>query len=84
MIKALYFILSLIAGLTVGVILAVFLGLTVFFQTLLTFPVSVYLKSVSNHEGDSSRASKTPDDIWDRHIARMEQKKQQYKDHEQA
>ena len=84
MIKALYFILSLIAGLTVGVILAVFLGLTVFFQTLLTLPVSVYLKSVSNHEGDSRRASKKPEDIWDRHIARMEQKKQQYKDHEQA
>ena len=82
MIKALYFILSLIAGLTVGVILAVFLGLTVFFQTLLTFPVSVYLKSVSNYENDSQGASKKPVDIWDRHIARMNKKKQQYKDHD--
>ena len=84
MIKALYFIFAVIAGLTVGLLLSVFVALTVFFQTLFTFPISVYLRSVHNYENGLAGASKKPEDIWDRHIARMEQKKQQYKDHEQA
>ena len=84
MIKVLYFILSLIAGLTVGVILAAFLAITVFFQTLLSFPVSVYLRSMENYSGNSPRSSNKPEDVWYRHIARMEKKKQQLKDHNQV
>ena len=83
MIKVIYLILSLIAGLTVGVVLAVFLGIAVFFQTLLSFPVSVYLRSLESRHGGSPPPKK-PKDVWDRHIARMEKKKQQYKDRDRV
>tara|TARA_R100001443_G_scaffold109713_1_gene121197 strand:- start:453 stop:701 length:249 start_codon:yes stop_codon:yes gene_type:complete len=82
MIKALYFLFSLGAGLTIGVVLASVLAVITFFQSLINFPIAVYLRSVQNY--NSSQQEREPTDVWERHIARMEKKKQQYKDHEKA
>ena len=84
MTKILYFIFALVAGLTVGLLLSIFIAISVFFQSFLTFPIAVYSRSVSSYESGLREISKEPKDIWERHIARMEEKKQQYKDHEEA
>ncbi len=73
-----YLILSIIAGLTVGVVVAVFASVAALVHTLFAFPIQVYRASTQRlRESDYIREN---EDIWDRHIARMEKKKQQYKD----
>ena len=75
-----YLILSLIAGLTVGVLLALFVGITAMLHSLIAFPVQVYRTSTSRLKQVEQIIEN--ENIWDRHIRRMEDKKQQYKDHD--
>ena len=77
-----YLILSIIAGLTVGILLAVFVGVTAMLHSLLAFPIQVYRTSTARLKEVEQIIQN--ENIWDRHIRRMEDKKQQYKDHEQA
>lgn len=78
------------AGLTVGLLLAVFIGLCAFFNSLVTFPLQIYKQSVEASRvrrlqkifgvsKDFKRADfQVPaqeESIWDKHIRRMEQKK---------
>ena len=84
-----YGIFSLLAGLTVGVLLALFVGVSTFFNSLIGFPVQIYKQCVQiahakrmeklfglseNHQfGDFKQPSE--ESIWDKHIERMEEKK---------
>ena len=73
-----YLILSIIAGLTVGVVVAVFASVAALVHTLFAFPIQVYYSSTQRRR--ESGHMRENEDIWDRHIARMEKKKQQLKD----
>tara|TARA_B100000519_G_C14210246_1_gene422295 strand:+ start:1029 stop:1283 length:255 start_codon:yes stop_codon:yes gene_type:complete len=75
-----YLILSIIAGLTVGILLAVFVGVTAMLHSLLAFPIQVYRTSTARLKEVEQIIQN--ENIWDRHIRRMEDKKQQYKDHD--
>jgi hypothetical protein len=77
-----YLILSIIAGLTVGVVVAVFASVAALVHTLLAFPIQVYYSSTKRLR--ELEGVKKNEDIWDRHIARMDEKKQQYKDRDEA
>ena len=85
----LYGLFSLIAGLTVGLLLAIFIALCAFFNSLITFPLQIYKQSVEAHRArrlkrifgvskDFQRADfQVPpqeESIWDKHIRRMEEK----------
>jgi hypothetical protein len=85
-----YGLFSLVAGLTVGLLLATFIGICAFFNSLVIFPLQIYKKSVEAHRArrlkrifgvskDFQRADfQVPpqeESIWDKHIRRMEQKK---------
>jgi hypothetical protein len=86
----LYGLFSLVAGLTVGLLLAAFIGLCAFFNSLVTFPLQIYRQSVEASRvrrlqkifgvpKDFKRADfQVPaqeESIWDKHIRRMEEKK---------
>ena len=77
-----YLLLSIVTGLTVGVLVAVFAGVVTLVHSLYAFPIQVYRSSTYRlRELEDIRKN---EDIWDRHIARMEKKKQQYKDHDRV
>ena len=77
-----YLILSIIAGLTVGIVVAVFASVAALVHTLFAFPIQVYHSSTQKlRELEDIRKN---EDIWDRHIARMDKKKQQYKDRDRV
>jgi len=68
-----YLILSLVAGLTVGILLAVFVGVTAMLHSLIAFPVQVYRTSTARlKEVEQIIAN---EDIWERHIRKMEENK---------
>jgi hypothetical protein len=77
LIKFSYAILSIIAGLTVGVILALYVGLMSCIQTLIVFPFQIYTNCVNSAIEKKIRAMGSPaqgdEDMWDRHIQRMEE-----------
>tara|TARA_R110002124_G_scaffold114147_1_gene268645 strand:- start:177 stop:479 length:303 start_codon:yes stop_codon:yes gene_type:complete len=85
----LYGLFSLIAGLTVGLLLAIFIALCAFFNSLVTFPLQIYRQSVEASRvrrfqkvfgvsKDFQRADfQVPakaESIWDKHIRKMEEK----------
>jgi len=77
LIKLSYGILSIIAGLTVGVVLALYIGLLAFLQSFIMFPLQVYTNCVRSAiakrmEENDSLAQKNGD-MWERHIRRMEE-----------
>ena len=68
--KVSYAATAIVAGLTVGVVLSVYVGIVSCIQTLFTFPLHIYNKSVTAlllqmQEGDNQEQ-----DIWERHINR--------------
>jgi|TARA_R110000851_G_scaffold18440_1_gene58036 hypothetical protein len=68
--------LSVLVGLTFGVVLSVFVGVSVFVKTLVTFPIELYNVRMQSHLRKRLEAlSEVPDDIWGRHIERMEKNK---------
>ena len=84
-----YAIFSLLAGLTVGVLLAAFIGISSFINSLIGFPVQIYKQCVVQHTARRMQKvfgirknhqfadAKQPSEesIWDKHIQRMEEKK---------
>ena len=84
-----YAIFSLLAGLTVGVLLAAFIGISSFINSLIGFPVQIYKQCVVQHtarrmqkvfgipKNNQFADAKQPSEesIWDKHIQRMEEKK---------
>ena len=68
-----YLILSIIAGLTVGVLLALFVGITAMLHSLLAFPIQVYRTSTARLKEVEQIIEN--ENIWDRHIRRMEDNK---------
>tara|TARA_B100000424_G_C22476148_1_gene278648 strand:+ start:136 stop:432 length:297 start_codon:yes stop_codon:yes gene_type:complete len=84
-----YAIFSLLAGLTVGVLLAAFIGISSFINSLIGFPVQIYKQCVVQHTArrmqkvfgirknnqfaDAKQSSE--ESIWDKHIQRMQEKK---------
>ena len=85
-----YGLFSLAAGLTVGLLLAIFVGICAFLNSLVTFPLHIYKESVEAYrarrlkkifgspQGFKPVDAKIPpqeESIWDKHIQRMEQKK---------
>tara|TARA_R100000664_G_C2739065_1_gene127868 strand:+ start:291 stop:551 length:261 start_codon:yes stop_codon:yes gene_type:complete len=77
LIKLSYAILSIIAGLTVGVVLSLYVGLMSCIQTLIVFPFQIYTNCVANAIEKKIKAMGSPaqgdEDMWDRHIQRMEE-----------
>ena len=77
LIKLSYAILSIVAGLTVGVILALYVGLMSCIQTLIVFPLQIYTNCVNSAIEKKIKAMGSPaqgdEDMWDRHIQRMEE-----------
>ena len=77
LIKFSYAILSIVAGLTVGVILALYVGLMSCIQTLIVFPFQIYTNCVNSAREKKIKAmgsaAQGDEDMWDRHIQRMEE-----------
>jgi len=78
LIKLSYGILSIIAGLTVGLVLALYIGLLAFLQSFIMFPLQVYTNCVRSviakrmEENEDAGAEA----MWERHIRRMEEENQ--------
>ena len=68
-----YLLLSIFAGLTVGVVLSVYVGILSCIQTLIGFPMRVYYGCVANAMARKFADSDTPEDIWSRHIEKIEE-----------
>ena len=68
LIKLSYGILAILAGLTVGLALAVYVGLMTCLQTFIMFPLQVYTSCVNNAIDKKMGAD---GNIWERHIQRM-------------
>ena len=77
LIKSSYAILSIVAGLTVGVILALYVGLMSCIQTLIVFPLQIYTNCVNSAIEKKIKSmgshAKGVEDMWERHIQRMEE-----------
>ena len=69
-IKISYGILSILAGLTVGLALALYVGVMACLQTLIMFPLQVYISCVNNAIDKKMGAD---GNIWERHIQRMKE-----------
>tara|TARA_R110001592_G_scaffold90120_10_gene265081 strand:+ start:1034 stop:1270 length:237 start_codon:yes stop_codon:yes gene_type:complete len=68
-----YLILSLVAGLTVGILLALFVGVTAMLHSLIAFPMQVYRTSTAKlNQVEQIIAN---EDMWERHIRKMEENK---------
>ena len=77
LIKLSYGILSIIAGLTVGLVLALYIGLLAFLQAFIMFPLQVYTNCVNSAIEKKMKAggslSQENKDMWERHIRRMKE-----------
>ena len=69
LIKLSYGILAILAGLTVGLALAVYVGLMTCLQTLIMFPFQVYTNCVKG----AIEKMGADENIWERHIRRMKE-----------
>jgi|TARA_B110000305_G_C19011483_1_gene435102 hypothetical protein len=80
-IECLFF--SALIGLTFGVLLAVISCVSVFVKVLVTFPIELYnIRLLDRIQKRLDALSVEPDDIWSRHIQRMEQNKTEKNDEE--
>lgn len=84
---------ALISGLTVGVVVAVFVCLIKFFETLISFPLEVYRMMLQSYktrimmqafmpespESEVDTRSKE-EKMWDRHIERIRKKEKNQTD----
>ena len=70
LIKLSYGILAILAGLTVGLALAVYVGLMTCLQTFIMFPLQVYTNCVNSAIDKKMGAD---ENIWERHIRRMKE-----------
>jgi Na+-translocating ferredoxin:NAD+ oxidoreductase RnfG subunit len=75
-IECLFF--SVFVGLTFGVMLAVVSCISVFIKTLVTFPTEFYNIRMQSHlQKQLDALIEMPDDIWGRHVQRMDQNKKE-------
>ena len=86
--KLIYGTIALLAGITVGVVVAVFLAVIRFLEILISFPLEIYRSLVNTYktrlmmEAFNVQESSTEkedersnsDKMWDRHIERMNKK----------
>ena len=83
-VKIIYGMVALISGLTVGVVVAAFVCLIKFFETLISFPLEVYRMMLQSYktrimmqafmpespqEGEEQKSES--EKMWDRHIERI-------------
>ena len=87
-VKLIYGTIALVAGITVGVVVAIFSGVLRFFEILISFPLEIYKSLVqtyktrlmmqafnvqeSSEEAEDERSNS--DKMWDRHIERINKK----------
>ena len=86
--KLIYGTIALIAGITVGVVVAIFLAVFRFFEVLISFPLEIYRSlvntykarlmmeafSVQESSGEEEEERSNSDKMWDRHIERINKK----------
>ena len=86
--KLIYGTIALLAGITVGIVVAVFLAVIRFLEILISFPLEIYRSLVNTYktrlmmEAFNVQESSTEkedersnsDKMWDRHIERMNKK----------
>ena len=86
--KLIYGTIALLAGITVGVVVAVFLAVLRFFEVLISFPLEIYKSLVQTYKtrlmmqafnvqessGEKEDERSNSDKMWDRHIERMNKK----------
>ena len=72
-----YGIFSVLAGLTVGVFLALFIATCSFFNALVGFPMQILQKlfGIPNDVEFADAKQPNEESIWDKHVQRMEEKK---------
>ena len=87
--KLIYATIALLAGATVGVVVAIFLAVIRFFGVLISFPLEIYKSLVQTYkarlmiqafgvrESSPKKEDKRSDTekMWDRHIERIKNKK---------
>ena len=87
--KLIYGTIALIAGITVGVVVAIFLAVLRFFEVLISFPLEIYRSLVQTYKtrlmmqafnvqessGEEEDERSNSDKMWDRHIERINKKK---------
>ena len=87
--KLIYATIALLAGATVGVVVAIFLAVIRFFEVLISFPLEIYKSLVQAYkarlmiqafgvrESSPKKEDKRSDTekMWDRHIERIKNKK---------
>ena len=92
-IKILHVLISIVAALTVGVLLSIFIGIASLLDTFFSFPIQVYrnlrqqeklrrLSQVFTPAYNEPKSEPEEDTIWDKHIRRMEEKKKHNSNHE--
>ena len=86
--KLIYGTIALIAGITVGVVVAIFLAVVRFFEVLISFPLEIYRSLVQTYKtrlmmqafnvqessGEEEDERSNSDKMWDRHIERINKK----------
>ena len=77
LIKLLYAILSIIAGLTVGLVLSLYIALIAGLQTFIMFPLQVYnncvRSAIAKRIEENEVVAHKNKDMWERHIQRMDE-----------
>ena len=77
LIKLLYAILSIIAGLTVGLVLSLYIALIAGLQTFIMFPLQVYnncvRSAIAKRMEENEVVAQKNEDMWERHIQRMDE-----------
>jgi len=68
--KVSYAATAIVAGLTVGVVLSVYVGIVSCIQTLFTFPLHIYNKSITALLLQAQEGDNQEQDIWEKHINR--------------
>jgi len=92
-IKIIHALISIVAALTVGVILSVFIGVASLLDAFIQFPIQVYrnlqeqervrrLSQIFTPEHNEAPIEPLDENIWDKHIRRMEEKKKHNSNHE--
>ena len=86
-VKIIYAMVALISGLTVGVVVAIFVSFMKFLETLISFPLEVYRMMMQSYKTrimmqafmpqspeqseDEEENKSESEKMWDRHIARI-------------
>jgi len=77
LIKLLYAILSIIAGLTVGLVLSLYIAIIAGLQTFIMFPLQVYnncvRSAIAKRMEENEVVAQKNEDMWERHIRRMDE-----------